>query len=756
MFEGDLSELDTGTLLSVGAEFRAAEDHAAVRQLEVALAFADRHPDPRGDTDTGFDTGHGAGYGEDLAGGERGRVYGGSGCPAVAEFAVAEFGAVFGWSSGTAEAFIGEALALRHRLPRIWAKVLAGEAVPWRARYVARMCRALSQDAAAIVDKRVVGIVNTVGWGRLKTILKAAILEADPDGAKAAGEAAARERGVFVGESDEHGTKTIWVKAAAGDVIRFDATIDDLARALRVLGDTDSLDLRRAKAVGWIADPASAHRLLEAARLLAATRRHTTDHTSTDDASTDGANTDRESTDRESTERESADRASAEGASADGAGTTGTDRGGREDSGDRTGGAGGRGREDTGAGADAADAASTASTDPAVPRPSQPRPSEPGRPGTHDRENGQDDAGGESGASDGESGGENEGGEEPAGDAAERVGDPTAHSPADLAADVAADWAKGWPEGRVPTEEPDPDDEADRDTPHPSGSDHLDYLDTLDTADLLKAMAILAWRHGPRHNEADTDPDAGPGAGASPGVDPDPDAGAGAGVGAETGAGVDSGAGAGAGPRAGAGADAPDPFSRQALAGKLAAIRQAAYSHGLGAGAGRGRGGSILYLHLTDKTLTTSEGIIRVEGAGPFPAAQLAELVGHDQIIVKPVIDLNDRVSVDSYEIPDRIRERVKLMDPIDRFPFGTAETTFGTDLDHIEPYRSTGPTGQTNTDNLAPESRFHHRVKTVARWKVRRLPGRALEWTSPHGFKWRVDPTGTYRIDHQPCDDGA
>jgi hypothetical protein len=75
------------------------------------------------------------------------------------------------------------------------------------------------------------------------------------------------------------------------------------------------------------------------------------------------------------------------------------------------------------------------------------------------------------------------------------------------------------------------------------------------------------------------------------------------------------------------------------------------------------------------------------------------------------VIDLNDRVSVDSYEIPDRIRERVKLMDLVDQFPFGgTAETTLRTDLDHIEPYTTTGPPGQTNTDNLAPESRFHYR----------------------------------------------
>jgi hypothetical protein len=194
------------------------------------------------------------------------------------------------------------------------------------------------------------------------------------------------------------------------------------------------------------------------------------------------------------------------------------------------------------------------------------------------------------------------------------------------------------------------------------------------------------------------------------------------------------------------------------LAGKLAAIRQAAYSDGLGAGAGgagRGRGGNVLYLHLSDKTLATGEGVVRVEGAGPFLAAQLAELVGHGQIIVKPVIDLNDRVSVDSYEIPDRIRERVKLMDPVEQFPYGTAETTFGTDLDHIEPYRSDGPPGQTNTDNLAPASRFHHRVKTLAHWQVWRLTGRAQEWTSPHGFKWRVDPTGTHRTDNRPSDDG-
>ncbi|MGH8881490.1 MAG: hypothetical protein ACRD0P_29760, partial [Stackebrandtia sp.] len=50
-------------------------------------------------------------------------------------------------------------------------------------------------------------------------------------------------------------TKTVVMKAAAGDVIRFDAATDHLADVLAQLGDTDTKDQRRAKAVGWLADP---------------------------------------------------------------------------------------------------------------------------------------------------------------------------------------------------------------------------------------------------------------------------------------------------------------------------------------------------------------------------------------------------------------------------------------------------------------------------------------------------------------------
>jgi len=156
-------------------------------------------------------------------------------------------------------------------------------------------------------------------------------------------------------------------------------------------------------------------------------------------------------------------------------------------------------------------------------------------------------------------------------------------------------------------------------------------------------------------------------------------------------------------------------------------------------------GGTVVYVHLTDQTLATGTGVLRVENLGPLLADQLAELIGHRPYIVKPVIDLNRKISVDAYEIPARIRERIKLTYPVEQFPYGTAHTTNTTDLDHIQPYDLLGPPRQTSTTNLAPLRRFTHRLKTHGRWQVRRLEDGALEWTSPHRFTFRVDHNGTH-----------
>ncbi|MET9314600.1 hypothetical protein ABZX12_22540 [Kribbella sp. NPDC003505] len=552
MFDTDLEDLATADLLAAAAEYAQIENRAATRILEAALAYADRNAVAEG-------------Y-EPLPGYERVVVYGGDGCPGVAEFAPIELGAVLGISSGAAASLIGEALALRHRLPTVWAAVLSGTAIAWRARKIAHACLTLSQEAAAIVDRRVAAIINTVTPRKLAAITTAAIWAADPEQARANAEAAAKTRGVFVSQSDDHGTKRIWVRAAAGDVIRFDAKIDDLAQALEALGDTDTLDQRRAKAVGWISDPASAHHLIEVARHLA------------------------------------------------------------------------------------------------------------------------------------------------------RVQSPPVDEPAD--ADRVASKAAGAVGGE-PTD--------------------------AEVTDAMMTDSVAA-------------------------------------------------------PTAASGeAEGEDGFTRRALAGtvaaRFAAIKRDAYGTGLGAVAGR-RDRHILYVHLTDKTLATGAGVLRVEKLGPLLASQLTELLGHDQVVVKPVIDLHDQVSVHSYEIPDRIRERVRLRHPVDMFPYGGAEATTRMDQDHITPYRHTerpvwpssplapakppgrssapdrtappgrtssadrtgppgqtrppertGPPGQTSVDNLIPQSRLHHRAKTFGGWRNRRLPTGAIEWTSPHGFRFLVDHNGTHQL---------
>ena len=74
----------------------------------------------------------------------------GPGAPLVAEFCVAEFAAAVGLPTETGKAYLGEALELRHRLPRTWARVRAGDLAAWRARRIARATIALSPGGGGV------------------------------------------------------------------------------------------------------------------------------------------------------------------------------------------------------------------------------------------------------------------------------------------------------------------------------------------------------------------------------------------------------------------------------------------------------------------------------------------------------------------------------------------------------------------------------------------------------------------------------
>ena len=157
-----------------------------------------------------------------------------------------------------------------------------------------------------------------------------------------------------------------------------------------------------------------------------------------------------------------------------------------------------------------------------------------------------------------------------------------------------------------------------------------------------------------------------------------------------------------------------------------------------------------VFVHLTQDALTGQAGIARVEGHGPTLVTALGDLLGHADIRLTPVIDLNHRTTVDRYEHPTALKDHVWLLTGGEVFPFSPRTATRDhVDFDHTTAFDDTGPPGQTGTHNAGPLRRRHHRWKTHGGYRCRAAgPGRHL-WQTPHGDCYLVDRTGTTRLTH-------
>ena len=112
----------------------------------------------------------------------------GEGAPLVAEFSIAEFAVALGLSTETGRTYIGEAVELRHRLPRTWARVVAGDLQAWRARRIAQRTIALSREAAAFVEAKTAPFAHKTRPAELERIITTAIARYMPaEGGPAAG-----------------------------------------------------------------------------------------------------------------------------------------------------------------------------------------------------------------------------------------------------------------------------------------------------------------------------------------------------------------------------------------------------------------------------------------------------------------------------------------------------------------------------------------------------------------------------------------
>jgi hypothetical protein len=202
--------------------------------------------------------------------------------PAVAWDAGAPFAAALGVSTSAGEAMIRDAQVLRHRMPHVWERMLDHEIPVWRARRIAQAIAGKPEDVAADLDEAIAPVAEKVGPVTLDRLIGEAMMRLYPEQVELARLEALETRHATLHESSltAAGVGETTIRADWKDLTDFDETLSQVAARLAeedAAADRqpESLDVRRSRAVGVLADPEAAAALL-ARRPKPKPRRHTT------------------------------------------------------------------------------------------------------------------------------------------------------------------------------------------------------------------------------------------------------------------------------------------------------------------------------------------------------------------------------------------------------------------------------------------------------------------------------------------------
>src|SRR3954466_5486474 len=246
--------MDTTTLTAAevidGVRAAQRKEHeGAVEQLQFAVRWALIHP-CCDEFPAGWEDDHGIFTADSSR-----APLAGAGAPVVDEFAPASFAAALGISLEAAKQRIADALELVYRLPRLWELVEAGVVPVWRARAISRETHDLSPEAVAFADRLISATPSKIGLVDATRLVQEARLYFDPDRAIADEEEELARRGVWLRHRGNPATADVLMTLDTPDALLLDQTVGRIAGELRELGDTDQLDVRRARAVGILADP---------------------------------------------------------------------------------------------------------------------------------------------------------------------------------------------------------------------------------------------------------------------------------------------------------------------------------------------------------------------------------------------------------------------------------------------------------------------------------------------------------------------
>jgi len=184
----------------------------------------------------------------------------------VAEFAPSELAASLGWTTLAAQQLMGDGLDLRYRLPRLWRLVLELVVPVHVARRVAELSRDLPYEAAGDADRAVAAQAGNPGllsWPRIRALVDEARIYHDPERAIDDEQHALAARKVESWPGNTPATTDVFMRLDTADADAFNASVANIADRLAKLGDRDDLEIRRARAVGVLADPRRALTLLQ-------------------------------------------------------------------------------------------------------------------------------------------------------------------------------------------------------------------------------------------------------------------------------------------------------------------------------------------------------------------------------------------------------------------------------------------------------------------------------------------------------------
>jgi hypothetical protein len=138
---------------------------------------------------------------------------------------------------------------------------------------------------------------------------------------------------------------------------------------------------------------------------------------------------------------------------------------------------------------------------------------------------------------------------------------------------------------------------------------------------------------------------------------------------------------------------------------------------------------------------TTALGVddkpVEVAGYGWLPAQRALQLAAREDATWQRVLTDSATghvldVGRHRYRPPAALRDHLRASYPTCTGP-GCLRPAHLCDQDHLVPF----PAGATDSENVRPACRPHHRVKTHGGWRVERTAGLGLVWVTKHGYRF-------------------